>query len=372
MSVTPEQRVAHRLALPASIPSIWLGPPGTAKTMTARMVYEAMLEKHKDAVYVLMDMASLLPEDFTGLPYRDGNVTRYVPFDKLYSIMVQPDGSHPYGVLNMDDFSAAPPATQIVGMGILGPERMVGGHVLSKNVIIIATANRREDKAGAYTIGSATLNRCSVRTDLRPTRESWGKWALANNVPGVVVAWLDYRPSAGFTNDVQKDSDDYGRFPSYRAWYNLGIGMEASKDCMPQWTESMVGRGASLEFMAFFNLRSSLDPKAILEGKLLTEDERDDIRRDTSKATSLATALAEHASEDGSQDLARKLLEALAVNLSAEFGACGLRHYLNLNVSNLQALNNANWSGKMEGTPGGALYASACSALLGDEDIEDE
>jgi hypothetical protein len=347
-------------------PLILSGPPGTAKTATPRLAFallQAYLKKKykgkKEAFFEVLDMASLMPEDFTGLPHpTDDGTTAYYPMQRLAKFT-----GDAWGILVCDDASAAQQATQIVMFGLLSPDACVGGHQISPNVLIVVTGNRREDKAGAFNLPSPIINRCEVRTDLTCDLQAWTDWAMENGVPKIIPAFLQYKPKLLVMLPAETN-DAAGRFPTLRAWTNLGYALEAAKksDTLRATAVGFVGEGPGIEFHAFHELREQIDPKAILAGSPVPEG----VREDPAKAFSLATALAEEAAvADDREDACVKLLTILGETLGTEYGAGGIRHYLQIDSDSPTVISKVSWSNKLKkGSPGEHLYEAVCESVL--------
>jgi hypothetical protein len=170
-----------------------------------------------------------LPEDLLGLPWREGDATIYAPPAWLRRLSGdrQPDGSVPgvKGVLVLDDLGAASPAVQTAAFKLV-LERRSGDCWLSDGVKIIATTNRKEDKSGATTLPAALRNRCCIQ-ELDVDANDWCIWAIQNNVPGDVSAFILFKP--GHLSRLPKDADKVGAFATPRTWEMVGRSLEAAK-----------------------------------------------------------------------------------------------------------------------------------------------
>jgi hypothetical protein len=286
--------------LSPDIAILLLGSPGTGKSTLATRVGQDMGE---DAKIVVRDLASHLPEDLLGLPYRENNTTHYAP--PRWLSYLSTDGSR--GVLILDDLAAAAPAVQVAAFQLL-LERRAGDCVLADGVRIIATANRREDRSGAATLPAALRNRCII-IEVEPDLEEWCAWAVQQGIPSEIPAFLRYRPALFST--LPKDASSKGAFATPRSWYFCGRVLDAAKKSgrVLDVAEGLVGNAAS-EFVAFMRLRAELpDPRRVLD------DPRREIPSPPKKPDeliALVTALGEFAASLDSKDAPSRLLHALA------------------------------------------------------------
>jgi len=255
------------LDLPSAQTVVMLGQPGIGKTTCARMLADQMtvLRRAEDpdapeAICEVIDSTSRLPEDIQGLPFRDGEATSYCPPEWLLPLC-QPAV---YGVLCLDDLPASMPAVQ-VAMRMLVLERRVGRHRLSDGIKILVTGNRRQDKSSAKTLPAHFRNAC-LFVQIEPDLDEWAAWAAQNDVPGVISAFLRYRPQ--FHSRLPADADDHGVFATPRTWFMVGRCFEAARKhaMVRDVAAGLVGEGVAAEFAAFVEIAAALpNPRAVLE-----------------------------------------------------------------------------------------------------------
>lgn len=317
--------------LPNEQSVLLLGPPGIGKTSLARAVAGKMAEKFggmvveghgfnaiiaedpsmesKVSIAEVRDLCSHLPEDLLGLPYRDAGFTQYAPPSWL--VRLSKPGVH--GVLVLDDLAAASPAVQTAAFKLV-LERRSGDCELSKNVKIIATANRRDDKSGATTLPAALRNRCLIMS-LDVDLEEWCKWAASAGLPGEVPAFLRYR--SAYLSRLPKDADEMGAFATPRTWEMVGRALKAAKDHdnILQVAQGLVGEGVGVEFAAFCKLRTELpNPKEILfdpQGKMPNPPTSKNADRLIAVVTAVSEVAAPLSNEKNGKDIPAQLLTAL-------------------------------------------------------------
>jgi hypothetical protein len=149
-------------------------------------------------------------------------------------------------------------------------ERQVGGHKISDNVVFIAATNRKSDRAGVSGILEPVKSRFWAIIDLDPVLEDWVDWAYKENVPGMIIAFLRYRPD--MLCDF-KPTADMKNSPSPRTWNSVSEMLKAGLDkrissfsdggtSLAGFEYDMIsgaiGNGAAMEFIAFANIANEL------------------------------------------------------------------------------------------------------------------
>ena len=294
-----------------SIPIFFLGAPGTGKSALSREI--AMLMGPK-AVIVRRELTGHLPEDMSGLPFREGKFTQFCPPDFLMRLAKGsgPDGSDPVGALILEDITQAQRAVQVACFQLV-QERSMGDIELSPNVRIILTGNRANDKAGARELPSPLRNRVCI-LELQPDLEEWMYWAGTQGLPGSVGGFLLYRP--GFFSQLPGNGcKQNGQFATPRSWAAIGRVMLTSPDKSPTGPmlslfQGLVGEGVAAEFSMFLKLSATLpDPQAVLDNpeKALPKPPTE-----PDKLAALVSGLGEFAAKSKHKDMPLKLLKALA------------------------------------------------------------
>lgn len=131
------------------------------------------------------------PTDYKGLPFAgtDGSA-HFMPFGELNQLIKAEKPT----VFFLDDLGQAPASVQAACMQLILARR-INGHFVSKFVTFIAATNRREDKAGVSGILEPVKSRfCSI-INLEINTEDWVKWALQNNMPVELMAFIRFRPA---------------------------------------------------------------------------------------------------------------------------------------------------------------------------------
>ena len=235
-----------------------LGAPGIGKTSACRDLAARMTEymqgrgEARSAVVEVRDLSSSLPEDLGGLPYRDGQVTRYAP-PSMISNITDPDA---YGVLVLDDLPAASTAVQVASRQI-SLEHRVHDHLISRRVMIIVTGNRREDKSAASTLPAHFRNSVLLLT-VEPDLKGWETWAHEKGCDSLITSFLTFRP-AHFSR-TPADADQQGAFATPRTWMMLAriLGVARKSNALREMAAGLVGDGVAQELCAFELVRTQL------------------------------------------------------------------------------------------------------------------
>jgi ABC-type dipeptide/oligopeptide/nickel transport system ATPase component len=257
-----------------------LGPPGIGKSSTAYALAKRMTDyvrqnpqvifKGKqpskdeiEAVCRLLDFSSMLPEDLNGLPFREGQYTRYCPQEWTSELC----GEHAFGVVVQDDLPAAAPAMHTAGRQ-MALERRIHEHRFGPGILIIVTGNRREDKSAASTLPAHFRNSVTL-LGIEPDVDEWKKWyGKQEHHSPMVSAYLTWQPQ--HLSSLPKDDDKMGAFATPRQWASLGRQFDAAKqagsDVLLAVASGLVGKGKATTFLGFVEVYAELpDPGKVLD-----------------------------------------------------------------------------------------------------------
>jgi hypothetical protein len=180
------------------------------------------------------------PTDYKGLPFpKPDGTADFLPYGDLNEIIHAREKT----VFFIDDIGQASPAVQAAVMQLL-LARQVNGHMVSEFVTFIAATNRKEDKAGVTGILEPVKSRFVSIVELEVNADDWVKWALKNNMPAELIAFIKFRP--GLLDDF-KPSKDIVNSPCPRTVSNAGL-MQAKG--LPESMEFEAFKGAAGENFA--------------------------------------------------------------------------------------------------------------------------
>ena len=152
---------------------VW-GYMGIGKTASVEQFVARQREKNKDFGYMYFPLASILPEDLTGIPmpYKDEttglNRTAYAVPKSL------PTDPNSVGVLVFDEFNNASPSVQNAVQQLV-QERRIGDYTLPKGWWVIAMGNQSGVNAYSNEIQA-------------PVKDRFGHIFVRSNVD----SWIDY------------------------------------------------------------------------------------------------------------------------------------------------------------------------------------
>jgi hypothetical protein len=284
MKVNPSQLTQLLSAfIPQRLPVLITGPAGVGKS-------DIVAQAADDAGYDLLISHPVVedPTDSKGLPFpaADGSAAKFLPFGDLERAM---NSSKPT-VWFLDDLGQASPAVQAAKMQLLLARR-IGEHDLPPHVTFVAATNRRNDNAGVTGILDPVISRFATVVELEPTIDDWTAWAVRNNVPAELIAFLRFRPDLLY---VQKKSRDIENSSSPRTWGFVAktIGVVPKELELISYAGS-VGEAAAGELMSFLAIYRELPkPDAII----LSPDSAP-IPEKPAALYAISTALAAHSTE---------------------------------------------------------------------------
>jgi len=189
------------------------------------------------------------PSDFQfPLPNAERTEVHFVPTGLL------PDeADESEGVVFLDELANAPRATQSLGLQ-LALDRAVGKYKLPAGYRIVAASNRLTDRAGTNPLISSLAARF-LHIYLRADVDEWSRWALMNDVPTEVVAFIRFRQDLLHAFDANQTVS-----PNPRGWTFVGKILERnlSAPVRAASINGIVGTGAGTEFAAFLEVFGTL------------------------------------------------------------------------------------------------------------------
>lgn len=252
ISLTPSELIdLLKASIPAKRNVLITGAPGIGKTDIvkegSRMAGADLQITHP----VVSD-----PTDYKGMPCVVDGKAMFLPFGDLERLI----DADRLTVCFADDIGQAPASVQAALMQLL-LAREINGKKISDEVCFIAATNRRQDKAGVTGLLEPVKSRFHTIVGLQVDVDDWSKWAIKNNMPHDLIAFVRFKPDMlnNFT-----PSKDLVNCPCPRTvtavggWLNLGVDNF-------KVLAGAAGSGFAAEFLAFRDLvRTMPNPDQVL------------------------------------------------------------------------------------------------------------
>ena len=162
------------------------GPPGGGKS---DLVSQAVQEVQAD--FLIEHPAVADPTDYKGMPAVLANGTaEFLPFGDLNRLI---QAQRPL-VCFLDDIGQAAPAVQAALMQLLLARR-VNGHKISDHIVFCGATNDTKHMAGVAGMLEPVKSRWHSIVELEVSVDDWCAWALANNMPPELIAFIRFRPA---------------------------------------------------------------------------------------------------------------------------------------------------------------------------------
>jgi len=238
-----------KFAIENKFPVLIKGSPGLGKTSLA---IQACAET--DTELIISHPVVSDPTDFKGLPFpvKDGTEATFLPFGDLLQLIKAEKPT----VFFLDDLGQAPASVQAACMQLLLARR-VNGHLVSEHVIFLAATNRRQDKAAVQGILEPVKSRFASIVELEVNIDDWVKWAIENDMPTELIAFIRFRPN--LLHDF-KPTADIINTPNPRTVAYVGTMMNRGipKDSEYEIIAGAAGEGFAAEFLGFLKVYKEL------------------------------------------------------------------------------------------------------------------
>ena len=194
------------------------------------------------------------PIDFKGLPVSgivNNELTAdFIPYGDLQRMMNTKEDL----VVLFDDLGQAPQSVQASVMQII-LAREINGKKISNKVRFIAATNDKTDNAGVSGLITPLLSRFAGIFKIEVDAEAWINWAIDNNMPHELIAYIKAKPSMLSTFDSKNKNIE--NFACPRTIANLGRWINNGVINHEVWSGA-VGESFATEFMAFYKICTSI------------------------------------------------------------------------------------------------------------------
>ncbi len=240
--------------IPAKAPVLIKGAPGIGKT---DIITQAC--KEAGAELIISHPVVSDPTDYKGLPFATNGEAKFLPFGELNQLIK----ADKLTVFFLDDLGQAPPSVQAACMQLILARR-INGHQVSEHVCFIAATNRKADRAGVSGILEPVKSRFLTIIELTPDIDDWITWALKNNMPTELIAFIRFRP--GLLFDF-KPSADITNTPCPRTVANVGriLSLGLPESLEHETISGAAGESFAVEFTGFLRMfRNMINPVTVL------------------------------------------------------------------------------------------------------------
>lgn len=228
----------------AGLPALIKGAPGVGKSDIV-----AQVAKELGMNLIITHPVVSDPTDFKGLPGIVEGQAEFLPYGDLRKLL---EADKPT-ICFLDDLGQAPAAVQAAAMQLILARR-VNGHVVSDKVVFLAATNRREDRAGVTGILEPVKSRFATILALEPSVDEWVEWALSNDMPTELIAWVRFRPNLLW---APNPTADIVNSPCPRTIAFAGKLINAGITDMETLAGS-IGEGAAAELVGFLRICNEL------------------------------------------------------------------------------------------------------------------
>jgi len=215
------------------------GAPGMGKSDACLQIADELGIPHDRVLVVHINNHDVV--DFTGVPSVTDGMTVFNPTKMFYDFR-QGTGK---GMIVLEELAQSSQQLQTWAAGFV-LERETPMFKVDDDVVMIATGNRAQDRAGAKPL-LGHLNDRMYHFDIDTSLDDWCGWAMENNVDPMGIAFLRLRP--GLLNDY--DSSRRSN-PTQRSWTKLftEVPNDLPTHLYMTAAEGKVGEGAAAEWVA--------------------------------------------------------------------------------------------------------------------------
>ncbi len=273
---------ALKFAIQYKLPMLIKGGPGVGKSEICAQAAEEMGAKLIISHPVVSD-----PTDFKGLPYpvKGKEEAKFLPFGDLLQLIKADKPT----VYFLDDLGQAPMSVQASCMQLLLARR-VNGHIVSDYVVFLAATNRRQDRAGVQGILEPVKSRFASIVELEVNTDDWVDWAIKNDMPAELIAFIRFRPELLNKFDPTGDIKNTPN-PRTVAYVGTMINRGMPSESEYELIAGAVGEGFSAEFTGFQQTWRDLPDI----DKLIKDPDNADVPEEPSSLYAICGAIASRA-----------------------------------------------------------------------------
>lgn len=256
------QMISH-VAIAMKEPCLFHGQPGCGKTEGIYQAAEA-----ENAIVVDVRLGQYDSVDLRGIPVpldEHKQTAWYAPLTLPFVGNPTFDNPETAGrtiLLFLDELGHASPAVFGPAMQLVNEGR-IGEHKLLPNVRIVAATNRDGDRA-VHNRMPTTINNRFTHAEIGLDTDAWCYWAQQAGLPGIGVAFIQFRKPLLSTFDPAKADK---AFATPRTWEKALRYYESSMpaDIKQAAMAGAIGQGPAAEFWGFVDVWSKMIPMKEIE-----------------------------------------------------------------------------------------------------------
>ena len=222
------------------------GPPGSAKSSLARQIAEEF-----NLEFIDIRLSTFLPEDLNGLPMRDGDKAKFLPFNNFPLEGDEIPKSKDGFFINFDEINVCSKSVEAAAYRVI-LDREIGGYKLHPACHMMCAGNGENDGAVARRLGTA------MRTRVVPLRigifaEQFLNYANANDFDIRVCAYINFKPYD--VHAFNKDGEDES-YPCARTWEMMSkyIKGKSIEEIQTPIITGSLGNGVGIQFLTFMEV----------------------------------------------------------------------------------------------------------------------
>lgn len=215
------------------------GAPGMGKSDACLQIADELGIPHDRVLVVHINNHDVV--DFTGVPSVDDGMTIFNPTKMFYDFR-QGTGK---GMIILEELAQSSQQLQTWAAGFV-LERETPMFKVDDDVVMIATGNRAEDRAGAKPL-LGHLNDRMYHFDVETSLDDWCGWAMENDLYSMGIAFLRLRPELLNDYDSSRRSN-----PTQRSWTKLfkEVPNDLPTNLYMIAASGKVGEGAAAEWVS--------------------------------------------------------------------------------------------------------------------------